>query len=99
MRELLAELAERHDTVIIDTPPVLAVADAVPLLSVASGVVLVSRVNQTGIDAILRTSRIVHSAEGRLLGNVCTGVPEGGGLYNYGSYGYGYEYAAPSNPS
>lgn len=99
MRELLAELAELHDTVIIDTPPVLAVADAVPLLSVASGVVLVSRLNQTGVDSILRTSRIVKSAEGRLLGNVATGVPESGGLYNYGSYGYGYEYAAPRSSS
>ncbi len=97
MRELLAELTERHDTVIIDTPPVLAVADAVPLLSVASGVVLVSRVGQTGIDAILRTNRIISSAEGRLLGNVATGVRDTGGLYSYGSYGYGYEYAAPSS--
>jgi capsular exopolysaccharide synthesis family protein len=97
MRELLAELAERHDTVVIDTPPILAVADAVPLLSVASGVVLVSRVNQTGLDAILRTSRIIESADGRLLGNVPTGVHDGGGLYGYGSYGYGYEHAAPTS--
>ncbi len=87
MRELLAELSEAHDVVVIDTPPLLVVSDAVPLLAPASGVVLVSRVNQTGIEAIGRSAAIVDAAGGRLLGGVATGVKTG--AFDYYGYGYG----------
>lgn len=86
MRELLAELAETHDVVVIDTPPLLVVSDAIPLLAPASGVVLVSRVNQTGMDAIGRSASIIDAAGGRLLGGVATGVKSGA----FDPYGYGY---------
>lgn len=89
MRELLAELADAHDVVVVDTPPLLVVSDAIPLLAPASGVVLVSRLNQTGIEAIGRGASIIEAAGGRLLGGVATGAKAG--AFDYYGYGYGDE--------
>jgi capsular exopolysaccharide synthesis family protein len=91
MRELLAELAAKHDIVIVDTPPILAVSDAIPLLAHASGVVLVSQMNQTSFKAVTRTRAIIEAAEGKILGCVATGL-KSQGSYSYGYYGYGYGY-------
>ncbi len=92
MRELLALLSESASVVIVDTPPLLAVSDAIPLVSAASGVILVAQVGQTKADAIRRTTKVVESAEGTLIGAVATGV-KGGGFASYGYYGYGYGYS------
>lgn len=52
MRALLAEATQRYDRVIIDTPPLLGVADARTLSAMADSVVLVVRWNSTPIDAL-----------------------------------------------
>ncbi|MFL5902050.1 MAG: polysaccharide biosynthesis tyrosine autokinase [Solirubrobacterales bacterium] len=93
MRSLLAELSERVDLVVIDTPGLLAVSDAIPLFNQVDGSVLVSRLGRTPKDAIQRASQVIESAGGTVLGSVATGAHAGGiygyyGYYgNYGSYG------------
>ncbi|HKG18414.1 MAG TPA: AAA family ATPase, partial [Candidatus Limnocylindrales bacterium] len=42
MRDLLAKAESEYDFVVIDTPPILLVADAIPLVSTVSGVLAVS---------------------------------------------------------
>jgi capsular exopolysaccharide synthesis family protein len=101
MRSLLAELTERVDLVVIDTPGLLAVSDAIPLFNQVDGSVLVSRLGRTPKDAIQRASQVIKSAGGAVLGSVATGAHAGGiyGYYGYyGSYGsYGDENGTESS--
>jgi Mrp family chromosome partitioning ATPase len=93
MRSVAAELAERAEIVVIDTPPILSVSDAIPLLKRVSGIVLVTRVDYTSRDAIKRAREVIASAGGNLLGVVATGT-QPGGLYGHDEYGYGAGYEA-----
>jgi receptor protein-tyrosine kinase len=42
MKELITQAEKTYDFIVIDTPPLLAVADAIPLISMVSGVLVVS---------------------------------------------------------
>jgi capsular exopolysaccharide synthesis family protein len=53
MISLFAELARRYDRIIIDSPPVLAVADPAALTKRVDGAVMVIRAGQTGRQALL----------------------------------------------
>ena len=73
MSSVLEQAAERSDIVVIDTAPLLRVSDALALLGQTSGVVAVARLGRTRRDALVRLTRLVRSAGGRLLGVVATG--------------------------
>jgi capsular exopolysaccharide synthesis family protein len=88
MRSLLAELSERVDMVIIDTPGLLAVSDAIPLFNQVVGSVVVSRLDRTPKDALRRAKQVIESAGGTVLGGVATGAQAGGIYGYYGYYGY-----------
>jgi capsular exopolysaccharide synthesis family protein len=88
MRSLIAELAERVDLVIIDTPGLLAVSDAIPLFNQVDGSVIVSRLGQTPKEALQRAKQVIKSAGGTVLGSVATGAHAGGIYGYYGYYGY-----------
>ncbi len=47
MREVVAELRERHTLILFDSPPVAHLADASILASVSDGVALVGRIGAT----------------------------------------------------
>jgi capsular exopolysaccharide synthesis family protein len=88
MRSLLAELSERVDMVIIDTPGLLAVSDSIPLFNQVVGSVIVSRLDRTPKDALRRAKQVIESAGGTVLGGVATGAQAGGIYGYYGYYGY-----------
>ena len=92
MRTLLTVLKERFDLVILDTPPVLATADAGILGSLADGVLLVVRAGQTERAAAQRATAQLASSGARVLG-VVLNDPKGE-VSQYGDYYYPYEYAA-----
>jgi succinoglycan biosynthesis transport protein ExoP len=100
-RELFRELAERFDLVLIDSPPVLPVADAMILTTYADGVLLVVASAQTRRAELQRTTEKLAQANapvvGMVLNKVSTYSSYGryGGYGRYGSYG-GYGYAADS---
>jgi capsular exopolysaccharide synthesis family protein len=92
MRSLLGILKERFDLVILDTPPVLATADAGILGSLADGVLLVVRAGQTDRAAAQRATAQLASSGARVLG-VVLNDPKGE-VSQYGDYYYPYEYVA-----
>jgi polysaccharide biosynthesis transport protein len=91
MRVLLKELANSFDLVILDTPPVLATADAGILASLADGVLLVVRAGQTDRVAAKRAHQQLVNVGARVVGTVLN--DPGGEVSQYGDYYYPYDYA------
>jgi succinoglycan biosynthesis transport protein ExoP len=91
MRVLLRELAKSFDLVILDTPPVLATADAGILASLADGVLLVVRAGQTDRTAAKRAHQQLVNVGARVVGTVLN--DPGGEVSQYGDYYYPYDYA------
>lgn len=92
MRSLLTTLKERFELVILDTPPVLATADAGILGSLTDGVLLVVRAGQTDRSAAQRAIAQLGSSGAHVFG-VVLNDPKGE-VSQYGDYYYPYEYAA-----
>jgi Mrp family chromosome partitioning ATPase/uncharacterized protein involved in exopolysaccharide biosynthesis len=92
MRALLQELAKSFDLVILDTPPVLATADAGILASLADGVLLVVRAGQTDRVAAKRAHQQLVNVGASIVGTVLN--DPGGEVSQYGDYYYPYDYAA-----
>jgi Mrp family chromosome partitioning ATPase/uncharacterized protein involved in exopolysaccharide biosynthesis len=95
MRALLQELAKSFDLVILDTPPVLATADAGILSSIADGVLLVVRAGQTDRVAAKRAHQQLVYVGANVVGTVLN--DPGGEISGYGDYYYPYEYAAEAD--
>ena len=74
MRALLADVAQRFDYVLIDSPPVMAVNDPVVLASAVDGVVLVVHWQRTSRKVLRRARARLTAAGGRLLGVVLNRV-------------------------
>ena len=92
MRRLLADLGERFDLIVLDTPPVLAVADASILGQLTDGAVLVIRAGRTDRDAAQRAYAQLKVARVRVLGAILND-PEGQlKLYNRQYYRYSSSY-------
>src|ERR687889_975534 len=91
MRVLLQELAKSFDLVILDTPPVLATADAGILAALADGVLLVGRAGQTDRVAAKRAHQQLMNVGARVVGTVLN--DPGGEVSQYGDYYYPYDYA------
>lgn len=91
MAALLEELGSRFDAVIIDSPPVLGLADAPLLAAIADGTVIViesSRGRRGALKAALSRLRAVRP---NLLGAVLTKFdPAASGGAHSGYYGYQY---------
>lgn len=92
MRALLHELVQRFDLVILDTPPVLATADARILGGIADGVLLVVRAGETERVAAQRAQHQLLQAGAKLLGVVLN--DPGGEVSGEGDYYYPYAYVA-----
>ena len=87
MREVLEELKQWADWIIIDTPPLLAVADGAAVARYADGVLLVTKGGSSTREAVKKAGEMVVSAGGRLLGSAVWGLDAVG---RRGGYGYGY---------
>jgi len=87
----LQSARERFDAVIVDTPPVLAAADATLVASLADGAVFVARANQTDRRALGRAAEQLRQARAPLLGLVVNELERRGPnayyLYYYDYYG------------
>lgn len=78
MVNLLAELRERYDMVLLDTPPLLPVTDAAVLGAATDGALLVVRYGKTTSHQVKTAMAALRSASVQVLGTVFTMAPEAG---------------------
>lgn len=98
MTALLASLRERFDLVILDTAPVLAVADTRTLASLADAVVFVARWRSTPRKAAASALRLLEGADSHVAGVALVQVDmrararygAGDAAYYYGAYKHYY---------
>lgn len=91
MADLIKQLSERYDQIIIDSPPVLAVADTRVLASLADRVIYLVKWNATPRDAVRNGVKLLRSVNARLVGVTLSQVNQRKhDRYGYGDYGYYY---------
>lgn len=73
MDHLLDKLRSRYDVVLIDTPPVLAVADAAILAGKAGAVFLVARAESTTLSELQASERAIRQAGAEVKGVLFNG--------------------------
>jgi capsular exopolysaccharide synthesis family protein len=84
MTELLERLTSVFDHVLIDSPPLLLVADALELARMVDGVVLVVRANSASADEAREVRALVERLGIHLVGVVLTDVERPASYYGYG---------------
>ncbi|MDQ8757235.1 polysaccharide biosynthesis tyrosine autokinase [Sphingosinicella sp. LHD-64] len=98
MKTLLDRLQPSFDHIVIDSPPVMGLADAPLLASQSEGTVFVVESNNTKLgQAKLAISRL-SAAQAHLVGAVLTKFDTKRAAYGYGyDYGYGYGRSAEAS--
>ena len=84
-KETIELLSQRFDYIVVDSPPIFAVADALILSTVVKGVILVVQGGRTPRDMIQRAFKSLIELNAPVLGAVLNNV-------NIRSHGYGYYY-------
>ncbi|HEM48698.1 MAG TPA: polysaccharide biosynthesis tyrosine autokinase, partial [Caldithrix sp.] len=95
MENLIERLIKDFDTVIFDSPPVIAVTDAAILSRKVDGTILVVNSGNTNRDALIRCNTLLESVGTIPLGILLNGVNIEG---MYGSYYYYYYHHYYSKP-
>jgi capsular exopolysaccharide synthesis family protein len=91
---LLDALVSQADVVLIDTPPVLLVADTLVIGRMAAGAVLVAEARRTPVAAVQRAKDALIRNQTRLLGLVLNKFQMNKDVSLGYGYGYGYGYPA-----
>jgi capsular exopolysaccharide synthesis family protein len=88
MRSLLLELRSEGDFILIDAPPLLAVADSLMLAQLVDGVILVADSERTHRSAVLQTRQLLARVNARMIGAVLNNfdVSRTRGYQSYGTY-------------
>jgi Mrp family chromosome partitioning ATPase len=81
--------------VLVDTPPVLPVADTLVIGRIASGAILVTQARATATAAVQQAKDLLVRNQTRIFGVVVNRVRQDDADAEYG-YGYGYGYGARS---
>lgn len=101
MEYTLEYLSEYYDYILLDLPPVTAVADALVASKLVSGMIVVVRQDYVGRAALSETMRQLKYANAKVLGFVFNSVDDSTLPYNKkyyrkgyykGKYGYNYGY-------
>lgn len=93
MRDLVRTLSE-DALVIIDSPPLLPVADAAVLTTSADGALIVVSAGRTTFDMLHKAVGNLERVSGRTLGIVLNRVPRRGAAAEYYGYQYRGDYAS-----
>jgi capsular exopolysaccharide synthesis family protein len=99
--EVLLDLAERADVVLLDSAPLLPVADGVVLSNKVDGMLVVVRASTIRRQVLTELQRVLTACPAAKLGFVLTGSDEAEGYgYGYGYGGYGGAAApVPARPA
>ncbi len=91
LRALLQDLSSQYDRIILDSPPVLSVADTSLLANLVDGVVLVIKGGDTRLEPIIHAKQKIIESKGKIIGAVVNNIePEKEDSYYYYHY-YGKE--------
>jgi tyrosine-protein kinase Etk/Wzc len=91
--DLLNKLSAEYDYVIIDTPPVLPVADPAIIGRIAGSTFIVLKAAEHPMRVIDETLRRLRQAGVDVRGAIFNQVGARIGSYGYGTYGYAYGYS------
>ena len=102
-RALLAELAEKYDRVLLDSPPAVPVTDPAILATSVDGVVLVVRHAATHRDAARRAAHHIQDVGGNIVGVVLNEIDTAAKGYRsyyglYADYKSDYSESAAEDP-
>ncbi len=97
MREALEAATGDYDMILLDSPPVVSVADAVALATFADGVVMVVQTGKVPHEVIRRATGQILAVKGRILGVVMNGVNLKRDGYYYDYYRYYNAYSSPGD--
>jgi capsular exopolysaccharide synthesis family protein len=98
-RELIGRLLNEYDHVVVDSPPVLGLADAQLVAEAVEGVVYVIEYGATPAGAAQNAIQRLREARAQFLGAIVTKFRSGRRPFAY-DYGYGYGYGkAPALPA
>lgn len=88
MERFIRSLEEHYEMVLVDSPPVLAVADAAVLAPKVGGVVMVTRAGKVARQQVVRAKQALEAVKAHVLGAVLDGVQMEGreGYYYYYYY-------------
>jgi succinoglycan biosynthesis transport protein ExoP len=90
---LIATLLARYDHIVIDSPPLLGLADAPLIARRVEGVLFSIEANSTRSRVIETALNRLRMSGAKLFGAIVTKVSAKNQIYGYGySYGYGYNY-------
>lgn len=94
-RQVVAELRERYDRIIFDSPPLAAVADALILSHSVDAVLLILKFGQTRQELLARSVEQLEAIGAPLVGTVLNDIDDSG-TYGYAYY-YRYRYDEPGD--
>jgi capsular exopolysaccharide synthesis family protein len=95
MSDLLDKLRASNDYVLVDSPPLLPVADATGLAVLVDGVLLSVRYGTTRKDQLEQAATTLDRVGARTLGIILNIVPPKAQVASAFGYGYGYEADQP----
>ena len=84
-REMIAELRERYDRIMIDSPPLAAVSDALNILPVADGVLYVIKFNTVSNRVVTKNLRKIKDSQNPLFGAILNDISSNLS-YSYSGY-------------
>lgn len=90
MEQLLRKCSERYDRIIIDSPPVLGLADALILSHLADATLLVIHAEKTDKALIKNSLKRLKQAKSHVLGTLMNQMSKMGASYAYRQYGKKY---------
>ncbi|WP_162237533.1 MULTISPECIES: polysaccharide biosynthesis tyrosine autokinase [unclassified Arthrobacter] len=85
MAHLVKELSDVYDFIVIDSPPILLVADALPLARLTDGAVIVTRQHRTRRGQLAKTLQSLEGVGSDALGVILTGGKAASRTAYYGS--------------
>jgi Mrp family chromosome partitioning ATPase len=93
--EVISEVRQAYDLVVIDSAPLMAVAETSEMAPLVDAIALCVRAGQTTVDQARGARAALERLPDRPIGLVLTDLPRDVGGY----YGYTYEYAASAGPA
>lgn len=87
---ILEELRGRFDRILLDSPPLQAVADAVLLAKLSDGAIMVAKAGSTRREDLGRCSKMWRDVDAHHIGVILNDIDLSDRKYGYSYYTYGY---------